>query len=139
MKEDHRSIIGATLQLRKEILKKFRRVRDSSPSPLLYRFSAPPIELNKPTESWSLSLNWFNDLLQVSSLSFSLPSLPARAVRSFPSSTSRASRLSPARVPLSPLSLGNSWESPWSNLRSGSIFVSLRKLHSGGQGETKRD
>ena len=25
------------------------------------------------------------------------------------------------------------------NLRSGSIFVSLLKLHSGGQGETKRD
>ena len=28
--------------------------------------------------------------------------------------------------------------SPPPNLRSGSIFVSLRKLHSGGQGETKR-
>ena len=25
------------------------------------------------------------------------------------------------------------------NLRSGSIFVSLRNLHSGGQGETKRE
>ena len=44
MKEDHRSYLTQLLQLRKEILKKFRLVRDSNPWPLRYRYSVLPIE-----------------------------------------------------------------------------------------------
>ena len=49
MKEDHRSYLTQLLQLRKEILKKFRLVRDSNPWPLRYRCSVLPIQLERCT------------------------------------------------------------------------------------------
>ena len=44
MKEDHRSYLTQLLQLRKEIRKKFKLVRDSYPWPLRYRCSVLPNE-----------------------------------------------------------------------------------------------
>ena len=66
MKEDHRSYLTQLLQLRKEIRKKFRLVRDSYPCPLQYRCSVLPIER-------------FNDLLPVGLLA----QLVARALNRY--------------------------------------------------------
>ena len=128
MKEDHRSIIDATFAAEKRNPEKIQACTGFEPftsvTPLLYRSSALSIDLNNPTESRSLSLNPYHNIITPCSRCLLVPISPFSRF-SFLSS-SRGGPAGPLpRVPLSPLSVGNRWESPWSNLRSGSIFVSL--------------
>ena len=125
MKEDHRSNRRNFLQLRKEILKKFRRVRDSSPSPLLYLcYTGPALyQLRRRSCRSKFPLSRFPYRTPRSRCSL-VPIIPL-SLTSFVSSSRGGPAWPLPRVPLSALSLGNSWESLWSNLRSGSIFVSL--------------